>query len=131
MMLKYSRQREAIRNFLMTRQDHPTADMVYSNLRSEFPNISLGTVYRNLTLLTGLGEIARLRMRDGVDHYDYNTTPHHHFICTACGDVSDFEMNAPLLSDGNAFPDFDGTVEGQVTYFYGLCPQCARVRRHS
>ncbi len=57
-MLKYSRQREAIKNFLMTRHDHPTADVVYSNVRTEFPNISLGTVYRNLTLLADLGEIS-------------------------------------------------------------------------
>ena len=55
--LKYSRQREAIKNFLMTRRDHPTADVVYHSLRTEFPNISLGTVYRNLTLLADLGEI--------------------------------------------------------------------------
>lgn len=68
MTLKYSRQREAIKDFLMTRNDHPTADVVYSNVRTEFPNISLGTVYRNLTLLADLGEIARLRVGDGVDH---------------------------------------------------------------
>ena len=48
MALKYSRQREAIKEFLMTRKDHPTADVVYMNVRQEFPNISLGTVYRNL-----------------------------------------------------------------------------------
>lgn len=56
--LKYSRQREAIKSFLMTRKDHPTADVVYHSLRADFPNISLGTVYRNLTLLADLGEIA-------------------------------------------------------------------------
>ena len=56
--LKYSRQREAIKCFLMTRKDHPTADVVYHSLRADFPNISLGTVYRNLTLLADLGEIA-------------------------------------------------------------------------
>ena len=68
--LKYSRQREAIKSFLMTRKDHPTADVVYHSLRADFPNISLGTVYRNLTLLADLGEIARLRLGDGVDHFD-------------------------------------------------------------
>ena len=68
--LKYSRQREAIKCFLMTRKDHPTADVVYHSLRADFPNISLGTVYRNLTLLADLGEIARLRLGDGVDHFD-------------------------------------------------------------
>ena len=56
MALKYSRQREAIKEFMMTRKDHPTADIVYMNVRKEFPNISLGTVYRNLTLLSDMGE---------------------------------------------------------------------------
>ena len=80
MALKYSRQREAIKEFMMTRKDHPTADMVYMNVRKEFPNISLGTVYRNLTLLSDMGELLRLRVGDGVDHFDATTTPHYHFI---------------------------------------------------
>ena len=57
---KYSRQRELIKEFLMTRKDHPTADIIYQNVRNENPNISLGTVYRNLTLLAKDGEIRRL-----------------------------------------------------------------------
>ena len=60
MAIKYSRQREAIKEFMMTRKDHPTADVVYMNVRQEFPNISLGTVYRNLTLLSEMGELLRL-----------------------------------------------------------------------
>ena len=58
--LKYSRQRESIKEFLMTRTDHPTADMVYENMKFIYPNISLGTVYRNLSLLSDLGEIKNL-----------------------------------------------------------------------
>ena len=56
-MLKYSRQRESIKKFLMTRTDHPTAETIYENLRKEYPKISLGTIYRNLSLLTDIGEI--------------------------------------------------------------------------
>ena len=59
-MLKYSKQRESIKNFLVTRYDHPTAETVYLNIRKEFPNISLGTVYRNLNLLAEIGEIQKL-----------------------------------------------------------------------
>lgn len=58
--LKYSRQREAIKDFLMTRKDHPTADVVYENIKKIYPNISLGTVYRNLSLLSEIGEIQKL-----------------------------------------------------------------------
>ena len=53
--LKYSRQRESIKEFLMTRKDHPTADVVYENVKKIYPNISLGTVYRNLSLLSDAG----------------------------------------------------------------------------
>ena len=83
---KYSRQRESIKDFLATRKDHPTADMVYQNVRRQNPNISLGTVYRNLTLLAESGEINRLNMGDGVDHFDADTSPHYHLLCTKCGD---------------------------------------------
>ena len=89
MAQKYSRQRELIKDFLCTRKDHPTADVVYMNVRQQFPNISLGTVYRNLTLLSGTGEIQRLRLGDGVDHFDADTSPHNHFVCTKCGCVQD------------------------------------------
>ena len=59
-MLKYSRQREAIKTFLAGRYDHPTAETVYLGIKEEFPNISLGTVYRNLSLLSDIGEIQKL-----------------------------------------------------------------------
>ena len=62
MALKYSRQREVIKDCLINREDHPTADMVYMEVRETFPNISLGTVYRNLQLLTDLGEIQKLNV---------------------------------------------------------------------
>ena len=58
--LKYSRQRESIKRFLLSRYDHPTADTIYLHVKEEFPNISLGTVYRNLALLTDLGEIIKI-----------------------------------------------------------------------
>ena len=123
-MLRYIRQREAIKNFLMTRHDHPTADVVYSNVRTEFPNISLGTVYRNLTLLADLGEISRLRVGDGVDHFDADTHPHYHFVCNECGSVTDLETDGIDNVLEAASRNFEGLVQGHVTYFYGLCPHC-------
>ena len=87
--LKYSRQRESIKASLMSRKDHPTADAVYASIREEFPNISLGTVYRNLNLLVELGEAQKLAFGDGKDHFDADTSLHYHFVCrpshgTAC-----------------------------------------------
>ena len=89
--LKYSRQRESIKDNLMHRTDHPTADMVYSDIRKVYPNISLGTVYRNLALLSDLGEIQKLTTSDGAVRFDGNTAPHNHFTCRKCGSVLDLE----------------------------------------
>ncbi|MCR4691723.1 MAG: transcriptional repressor [Lachnospiraceae bacterium] len=124
--LKHSKQRDAILAFLMTRKDHPTADVVYSGLREEYPNISLGTVYRNLTLLTDLGQIQRLRLSDGVDHFDADTSQHYHFLCTKCGCVIDLEMETIDRINQLAGAGFDGQIAGNVTYFYGLCPACKK-----
>lgn len=124
MAQKYSRQRELIKDFLCTRKDHPTADVVYMNVRQQFPNISLGTVYRNLTLLSGTGEIQRLRLGDGVDHFDADTSPHNHFVCTKCGCVQDLEMESISHIVETAGEHFNGRIDGHVTYFYGICGEC-------
>ena len=92
--LRHSKQRDVIMQFLSTRKDHRAADVVYMNVRKEFPNISLGTVYRNLTLLAELGEIQRLRLGDGMDHFYADTSPHYHFVCSECGSVIDLEMQS-------------------------------------
>lgn len=124
MALKYSRQRQVIKDFLMNRKDHPTADVVYMNVRQEYPNISLGTVYRNLTLLADMGEIQRLRLGDGVDHFDADTSRHYHFVCSECGSVTDLKMdNIDNIID-IASMNFDGEIQGHVTYFYGICGNC-------
>lgn len=125
MALKYSRQRQLIKDFLMTRKDHPTADAVYMNVRREYPNISLGTVYRNLSLLTNLGEIKRLQVGDGVDHYDADTSQHYHVICTECGSVADLKVNEIERILDIAGQAFDGQIQGHVTYFYGTCRNCS------
>ncbi len=123
--MKRSRQREAILQFLKGRKDHPTADTIYANVREEFPNISLGTVYRNLTLLSETGQIQKLSMgATAQDRFDYNTAPHYHFICTKCGAVLDMEMDNLETIDQFAEKHFDGKIEGHVAYFYGTCAEC-------
>ena len=121
---KYSRQRECIQEFLAVRKDHPTADVVYMNVRQTFPNISLGTVYRNLQLLCEMGEIQKVDVGDGTDHFDGNPLPHNHFICKQCGQVIDLEMDTFEEINELAGKNFPGHVMGHITYFYGLCPDC-------
>lgn len=119
-----------IKDFLMTRKDHPTADVVYMNVRQQNPNISLGTVYRNLTLLADIGEIKRLRVGDGVDHFDADISPHYHFVCSECGCVSDLEMGSIEKITEIAGANFDGYIAGHITYFYGTCGKCAKQEEH-
>ena len=92
--LKYSRQRESIKEFLRSRTDHPTADTVYENLRQIYPNISLGTVYRNLSLLSDIGEIRKLTNFGSADRYDGRVAPHSHFMCTRCNRVIDMQSDS-------------------------------------
>jgi Fur family peroxide stress response transcriptional regulator len=129
--IKHSRQREMIKAFLMSRKDHPTADIVYMNVRQQNPNISLGTVYRNLTLLADMGEIRRLRVGDGVDHFDADISPHYHFVCTECGAVIDLEMDSIEGITELAGAGFNGRIAGHVTYFYGSCGNCAKSEKLS
>ena len=123
-MLKYSRQRESIKNFLMTRTDHPTAETVYENLRKEYPKISLGTVYRNLSLLTEIGEIQTISTGVGPDRFDGKTEPHYHFICKHCGRVMDLNMQGMEHINLLAQHEFSGTIEGHTVFFYGGCEEC-------
>ncbi len=122
--LKRSKQRDMIKDFLISRKDHPTADTVYMNLRQENPTLSLGTVYRNLTLLSEIGEIQRLRVGDGVDHFDADISSHYHFICSKCGSVIDLDMEAIDHIADIAGTNFGGHIDGHVTYFYGTCENC-------
>ena len=126
MNLKHSKQRETIKEFLSTRKDHPTADVVYTNVRKSFPNISLGTVYRNLTLLADIGEITRLRVGDGADRFDFDTSPHYHFVCSDCGRVSDFDFPFMERMTQAARESFKGEIDGHITYFYGRCENCSK-----
>lgn len=122
---RYSRQREMIKEFLCARKDHPTADMVYKNVQMLNPHISLGTVYRNLTLLSESGEISRLHLGDGVDHFDADTSPHCHFICRQCGQVTDLENQGMEELISKASAGFDGRITGCMAYFYGICRHCS------
>lgn len=128
-VLKYSRQREAIKNFLDSRKDHPTADVVYMNMRKQFPNISLGTVYRNLSLLVEINQAIKVPCSDGSEHFDGCVLPHYHFQCSECKAVLDLEFDKAgieAINELNSFANdnFDGEIEGNSIFFYGKCQEC-------
>lgn len=127
--LKYSRQRESIKNYLLSTNEHPSADVVYQHVREDFPNISLGTVYRNLKLLTEIGEAMKISSPDGVDRFDGFVQPHNHFFCTNCRRILDLDLDMAEIARLNqsAAESFDGQIESSNTIFYGKCGDCSEV----
>ena len=123
-VLKYSRQRESIKDYLTKTNEHPTADTVYTHVRQEYPNISLGTVYRNLNLLVEQGEAMKVECGDGYDHFDAICTPHYHFICKDCKRILDLDL--PNIDHINtlAQANFPGTIQEHSVYFSGVCSNC-------
>lgn len=122
--IRHSRQRDAIKSYLMSTTAHPTAEIVYANIREAFPNISLGTVYRNLNFLVEHGEALRLDCGDGFDHFDGNPRPHNHFFCRSCKSIIDLKMDSIDHINTLANAEFDGIIEDHVIYFRGLCKNC-------
>lgn len=122
--LKYSKQREAIKTYLESTKSHPSADMVFLHVKEQFPNISLGTIYRNLNLLSDLGEIIKITTPDGADRFDAEVKPHYHFCCKQCGDVLDLDI--PNLCELNEYAEknFNGIIEGHSLLFHGICDHC-------
>ena len=123
-MAKYSRQRECILKNLQSRRDHPTADMVYESVQVEEPNISLGTVYRNLSFLAENGQILKISTGIGPDHFDGFTEAHNHFVCRKCGRVLDLDYVAYEKIIADASKNFNGEIEGYDLQFYGTCEDC-------
>jgi len=125
-MLRKSRQRDAILRVVKGVTSHPTANWIYDQVRGEIPNISLGTVYRNLRLLIEEGQISEIELARTLSRFDGNTQYHHHFICEQCGrvfDVSDDERIGRALMDeiarGTGF-----RITHRRCELYGLCKDC-------
>lgn len=125
-MIKRSRQREAIRALLKCRTDHPSAETVYQELKTTYPNISLGTVYRNLNLLSEMGEIQKVSGTVGPDRFDGNPNVHVHFFCNCCDAIMDLDVaeQAALLKE--AGKNFAGKITHSITNYYGVCPVCLK-----
>ncbi len=119
---------ESIKKYLASTTEHPTADMVYLHIKEEFPNISLGTVYRNLNLLSDIGEAIKITTPDGGDRFDGNVVPHNHFYCKGCRRVLDLKMDMTPLKELNASAQqtFDGLIESSSVLFFGKCQNCLK-----
>ena len=117
---RYSKKREAILQALMNTQEHPSAEWVYLQMRERYPDISLGTVYRNLAQFREDGTVITVGNVDGHERYDGNVAPHSHFVCRDCGAVLDLPAQQVTAPVGNGI----GIVDACSVTFFGRCQQC-------
>lgn len=122
---KQFRKRNAILAYLKDTVSHPSAEMVFAQLKPEIPDLSLGTVYRNLSMFKQQGIIASLGSVNCVERFDYNTTPHVHFICSECADVIDMpNIKVPEQLVQTAAEATGGMVSSCQLSFTGQCQHC-------
>lgn len=124
MAAKYSKQREAIYEYLCNTKSHPDAETIYNGLKQEMPDLSLGTVYRNLARFLSEGRIIRVDNADNVCHYDANTKTHYHFSCTCCGNVYDVDMPVNKAIERESSVEEVGRANNHQLMFYGVCKKC-------
>ena len=122
---KHFRKRDAILTCLKQSKAHPSAEALFTQLKPQIPDLSLGTVYRNLNLFRQQGLVISVATVDGVERFDGNTSPHVHFICDDCGAVIDLEtMAVPQTLISTAESCCGGQVTGCSLSFNGKCQKC-------
>ena len=122
-MKNYSRQRAAILEMLKNTKTHPSAAEIYAEVRKEIPNLSLGTVYRNLDELERAGQLQKVAGKFQMDRYDGDIALHAHFICTECGRVEDYPIEHKLAVD---IMRGKNKAAGFVLNYFGLCDNCRK-----
>ena len=121
---KVTTQRLAIYKLMLTKKDHPTADQIYQELKSDYPTLSLGTIYKTLHTLKELGLIQKLGFNEGSIRYDPDLEPHINLVCSKCGEISDYKSEnvakfwKAIISNLNLKPI------GQRIDIYYICENC-------
>jgi Fur family peroxide stress response transcriptional regulator len=128
---KHSKKRDAILRVIRSTTSHPGAQWIYDQLKPSIPDLSLGTVYRNINIFREEGKVASLGVVQGEERFDGRVSPHPHLVCSRCGRVLDLPCPAPealkliaetRAEEGGTVPDF--TIDYRKTVFYGLCKKC-------
>jgi Fur family peroxide stress response transcriptional regulator len=120
--LRFSHQRNIIHQSIKDVSCHPTAQEIFAMVRVEIPNISLGTIYRNLSQLLEHKLIREIQI-DGISHYDGTITDHHHFHCTKCHSIQDCDIpDSELMNE--VLQTYGGTIEKCEIIFSGICKSC-------
>ena len=123
--VRYSKKREAILEAIRGTSCHPSAEWVYRQLKPRHPDLSLGTVYRNLAFFREQGLVRSVGTVQGQERFDAIVAPHSHFVCSCCGCVQDLpglQLGEEL--DRSVSMQYGLAVERHELTFYGLCPSC-------
>lgn len=125
--IRYSRKRADILAAIQGTCCHPSAEWVYQRLKPTHPDLSLGTVYRNLIFLQQHGQIQSVGVVQGQERFDGILTPHSHFVCTCCGSITDLpDISLDIQLDRAVSRQYGLAVQRHELTFYGLCPDCTQ-----
>lgn len=124
--LKPTFQRLRILEYLQEHNNHPTVEMIYEDLAEEIPTISKTTIYNTLNVLVEKGIIHAVTITGTESRYDYESFPHHHFLCIRCGKVIDIDIECPYMRKkqigGHKIEELHG-------YFKGICKECLKKKK--
>lgn len=124
--LKVTTQRIAIYKFLLETNTHPTAEIIYNNLKEFYPTMSIATVYKTLTIFKNANLIQELSLNDSSFHYDAKTEFHSHLVCTCCNSVFDYNYSYIPNIKKDIFDKTEFSIEYTQLYFYGICKNCKK-----
>lgn len=122
---KITHQRLAIVKILAKSNGHPSVEMIYDQIKKDFPTMSLATVYRNILLIKLLGEVLELGFPDGSNRYDGNNpTPHPHVICIKCKKVVDPDLDSLDEMKKEVAAETNFKILSHRLDFFGICSNC-------
>jgi Fur family transcriptional regulator, peroxide stress response regulator len=124
--LKVTPQRLAITKYLLSRIDHPSADQIYHDLQTDFPSLSLGTIYKTLNSLKEIGVVQELGFGEGAVRYDPNAKVHINLVCTKCNSIHDYYPNQFQDSWDNLIKNLHVKPVGQRIDIYYKCEECKK-----
>lgn len=124
-IVRRSKKRDAMLELMKSTRSHPSADWIYQNMRESFPDVSLGTVYRNLNQLREEGIVKSVGVVNGQERFDAFTIPHSHFVCNHCGAVIDLPNCVPEETVHSLAKEHGFVEHSCELHVYGVCAQCA------
>lgn len=127
---KLTPQRLAIIKYLEGNTSHPTADDIFTDIKKTYPTVSFATVYNTIEALCKRGEVTEVTIDPVRKHFDPDTTPHHHIICTSCNSIADIHVDysEALKLPANIRREY--ALAGNHVDFYGICKACRDLNRN-